>query len=428
LLAATTEAALDRVASWKGLRELDETLTERTRELEEYKRIDAILRDVSDAVIRRSSRTDIEQAVCDRLVADEAYAFAWVGGVPPEESTVEPRTWSGSGEYLDTVTASAGSDEPSARAANTGEVVVIDNVTDHLREAAWARAASDQGYQSALAVPLTYGEATYGVLTVYATEPGAFDDPLPGLFADIGQLVGYGLSVAETKRGILAQEVTELELEIESPDTFLNAVASLTGQQVQYRETTPDADGATRVLFELDDPPVEEVLALESEFIAVDSVTHVQRGDQHTFRASLNGETVAGTLLESGGIPQQVVASGEQTAATVRLPTQESVRAFLERVGETYPETELRSKRDRQQADAHQPMQFALDSELTDRQREVLVTAYESGFFESPRETTGAELADLLGVSQPTVTHHLREAQRRLFEELFDGDTSPDSR
>jgi predicted DNA binding protein len=133
-------------------------------------------------------------------------------------------------------------------------------------------------------------------------------------------------------------------------------------------------------------------------------------------------------LLESGGIPQQVVASGEQTAATVRLPTQESVRAFLERVGETYPETELRSKRDRQQADAHQPMQFALDSELTDRQREVLVTAYESGFFESPRETTGAELADLLGVSQPTVTHHLREAQRRLFEELFDGDTSPDSR
>ena len=425
LLAATTEAALDRVAGQEGIRELNEELNARTRKLEAFDHSNAILRDVADSVVSLSSRRDLEQAVCDRLV-DDGYAFAWIGSVPPDGSVVEPHSWAGDSGYLDAVSASVGSGEPSARAAHTGEVVVVDNITDHLRETAWARTASDQGYQSALAVPLTYGEATYGVLTVYATEPGAFDEQLAEVFADVGRLVGYGLSVAETKQGILAEEMTELELDIETPNTFLNAVAALAETSVQYRETTPDSDGTTRVLFELDDPPVEEILALESEFVAVESLTHLGRGDKHTFRATLNGETVAGTLLESGGIPQRVVASGDRTQAVVRLPQQQSVRRFLKRVKETYPETELRSKRERQQTDAYDPMQFALDTELTGRQREVLVTAYESGFFQSPRETTGAELADLLDVSQPTVTHHLREAQRRLFEELFDGEETPD--
>lgn len=425
LLAATTEAALDRVVGREGIRELDEELTERTRRLEQFDRINDILRDIADSVVSVSSRRDLEQAVCDRLVDDE-FAFAWIGSVPPDETAVEPHTWAGTSNYLDATTATIGSDEPSAHAATSGDVVVIDNITDHLRGSAWARTASEQGYQSALAVPLTYGEATYGVLAVYATEPSAFDELLSGVFADIGRLVGYGLSVTETKQGILAEDVTELELDIATPNTFLNAVAALAESDVKYRETTPDSDGSTRVLFELSDPPVEEILALESEFVAITSLTHLERGDQHTFRATLNSKTVAGTLLKSGGIPQRVVASSDRTQAVVRLPKQQSVRTFLERVQETYPETELRSKRERRQTDAHDPMQFALDTELTDRQREVLVTAYESGFFQSPRETTGAELADLLDVSQPTVTHHLREAQRRLFQELFDRQEPPD--
>jgi PAS domain S-box-containing protein len=424
LLAATTEAALDRVAGREGIRELDEELTERTRKLDAFERVSSLLRDVAASVVSLSSRRDLEQAVCDRLV--DEFAFAWVGSVPPDGTAVEPHTWTGNSEYLDVVSATVGSGEPSARAAERGDVVVVDNVTDHLQESQWARTASHQGYQSALAVPLTYGEATYGVLAVYAAEPGAFDDVLAGTLGDIGRLLGYGLSVVETKQGILADDVAELELDIATPNTFLNTVAGLAGTSVQYRETTSDSDGATRVLFELDDPPVEGILALEAEFVAVESLTHLERGDRHTFRATLNGDTVAGRLLESGGIPQRVVAGGDRTQAVVRLPVQQSVRTFLERVRESYPDTELQSKRERKQTNATDPMQFALDTELTGRQREVLVTAYESGFFESPRETTGAELADLLDVSQPTVTHHLREAQRRVFETLFGGEEPPD--
>ncbi|MEA5410000.1 helix-turn-helix domain-containing protein [Haloarculaceae archaeon H-GB2-1] len=57
---------------------------------------------------------------------------------------------------------------------------------------------------------------------------------------------------------------------------------------------------------------------------------------------------------------------------------------------------------------------------MTERQLEVLETAYYSGYFEEPRDTTGEELADALGVSAPTITGHLRAGQRKLFSLLFD--------
>jgi predicted DNA binding protein len=59
-------------------------------------------------------------------------------------------------------------------------------------------------------------------------------------------------------------------------------------------------------------------------------------------------------------------------------------------------------------------------SRLTDRQEEVMRTAYEAGFFESPRESSGNDVADLLGVSQPTVNRHLRRGERKLLELVFD--------
>jgi PAS domain S-box-containing protein len=426
LLAATTETALDRVAGQESIRERDEALAQQTEKLEQFDQINGILRDIAETLVRSSSRADIEQAVCDRLVTEEEYAFAWIGDLPPDETTVEPRTWTGDGSYLDSVSATVGSGEPAARTATENDVTVVENVTDHLRDSEWAKIAAEYGYQSVLSVPLPYGETNYGVLTVYASDSDAFDESTRTVFADLGKLVGYGLNVAETKQGILAEEVTELELEIGTPGGFLNAGAGLAGAAVQYRETTPDSNGTTRVLFELIDPPVEDILALEDEFVSVESLTHVERNGSHLFRATLNGTTAAGTLLESGGIPQHVEAHADYTRAVVRLPQQLSVREFLARVQKTYPETELRSRHERTQAETHDSIRFTLGSELTDRQREVLVTAYESGFFQSPRQTTGAELADLLDVSQPTVTHHLREAQRRLFAELFDEETDED--
>jgi len=422
LLAATTEAALDRVAGQESIRERDQELEERRQRLERVEGSLSLVRDVNALLRGADTRDEIEEGVCEHLAGRERIAFAWIGRLLPDSDGFQPRAWAGAENgYLDAVSLALDGDEPVVRTAATGTTTTISNVTAHLREANWAREAVDRGYQSVLALPLTYGDTTYGVLAVYATEPDTFAGVVNDVFRELGETLAYGINSVETKYGILAEQVTELELRIDSPGTFLNAVAEVTAQELGYREITPQGDDRTRVLFGLSDQPPSEVLELESEFLAVESLTHVERNGEHLFRATLSGRTVATTLLECGGIPCQVAARGDETRVTVRVPRELDVRVFLDRVRDSYPDTELVSRHGVEHTTgAGGSVRDALEENLTERQREVLVTAYESGFFQSPRKTTGEELAELLDVSQPTVTHHLREAQRRLFTALLD--------
>ena len=55
---------------------------------------------------------------------------------------------------------------------------------------------------------------------------------------------------------------------------------------------------------------------------------------------------------------------------------------------------------------------------LTARQREVLVTAYQMGYFEYPRDANAGEVADELGIRPSTFTEHLNVAQSKILDEL----------
>jgi hypothetical protein len=57
---------------------------------------------------------------------------------------------------------------------------------------------------------------------------------------------------------------------------------------------------------------------------------------------------------------------------------------------------------------------------LTDRQREVVETAYELGYFEYPRGANATEVAEDLGIQPSTFTEHLTAAQGKLLGELLD--------
>lgn len=60
------------------------------------------------------------------------------------------------------------------------------------------------------------------------------------------------------------------------------------------------------------------------------------------------------------------------------------------------------------------PVETATDAVLTDLQEELLVLAYERGYFDSPRDVTMTELGDELGISQQAVASRLRRGIRRI--------------
>ncbi|QLG27411.1 helix-turn-helix domain-containing protein [Halorarum halophilum] len=56
---------------------------------------------------------------------------------------------------------------------------------------------------------------------------------------------------------------------------------------------------------------------------------------------------------------------------------------------------------------------------LTDGQREAMILAYDRGYYNSPRDTTLAEIADDLGISQQALGARLRRGNRRLIEQAL---------
>lgn len=58
---------------------------------------------------------------------------------------------------------------------------------------------------------------------------------------------------------------------------------------------------------------------------------------------------------------------------------------------------------------------------LTDRQREVIATAYEMGYFEHPKGANAQEVAATLDINSATLRGHLAAAQSKLLKEILDG-------
>ncbi|KTG11363.1 bacterio-opsin activator [Haloprofundus marisrubri] len=67
----------------------------------------------------------------------------------------------------------------------------------------------------------------------------------------------------------------------------------------------------------------------------------------------------------------------------------------------------------------YEPGETSLVSSLTTRQRKVVETAVETGYYRSPREASLEEVADAVGITPSTVSEHLRKIESHVFSTLF---------
>lgn len=92
----------------------------------------------------------------------------------------------------------------------------------------------------------------------------------------------------------------------------------------------------------------------------------------------------------------------------------EHIREFKDRFGQVRIEYLVRGRDETDESDL-----VPIDvRRLTDRQREVLETAHEMGYFEYPRGANASEVAAALDIEPSTFTEHLNAAQSKILDEL----------
>ncbi|MFB6150299.1 MAG: bacterio-opsin activator domain-containing protein [Haloarculaceae archaeon] len=418
LLATTAEAELDRLSAGQSLRPAADTGTV-DRPDGAGPALEALL-----AVERRAreavTREELEQGVCEALVDAEGVAFAWIGGLEAEE--LVPRCWAGAGEeYLAAVDHSLAGDtgEPAIAAARSERPTTVDDVAGETHSSAWNREALARGFQSAVSVPLHVEGHLTGVLTVFGSARSAFDDRWEAVLGEAADAVGARAVALEHERALYSDAVIELELELTGGDDPFTRIAREAGGAVTFEGLA--TEDAPRLLVAVEDVDPDRVDAILGETRCVETTSKLAVDEAVLFEISL-GDCLPALLsacIERGAVVRSIVADGGASRLVVELGTGSDVGAFVRALETAYDVTLLSRRNRARPARTRRTFLATLRERLTPRQLEVLRTAYAAGYFEWPRESTGEEVAGLLGITQPTFNRHLRTAERKLFEELF---------
>ena len=168
-------------------------------------RINVVVRRINGALVRASTRDEIDERVCEIISDSEPYRFAWIGEYDEETGTVEPRTSAGTRDgYLDGIEITADDSPtgqgPTGRAVRSGELTVLQNISETPEYEPWRDRALEYGYRSSAAVPLLYDDSLYGVLSVYADTNYAFDEHEQELLSNLGETIAHAYRRIELQR------------------------------------------------------------------------------------------------------------------------------------------------------------------------------------------------------------------------------------
>ncbi|EJN57387.1 bacterio-opsin activator domain-containing protein [Halogranum rubrum] len=423
LLAATAEAALDRVTRESRLRKQDRTLQGQNEQLIALNRINETIREIDQALVQAETREEIDYTVCELLTADDRFRFAWIGTVDPTTDTVEPRAWAGSERgYLDSrsFAVNVSDTEPAGQTAATGNVTIVTNVAAGLRDEPWRKDALARDYLSVLSIPLVYNDLTHGVLTVYAPTQNAFDDTTKAVLSELGETIASALSAIERKNALLTTSITRVEFTVDDSAFILSRLAQDGACTLSYQGGVQQSTEGIYVFVTVEDGSLENVAEAASQLVAIDDVQQIStEGDGGVLRLRLTQPFLALELADHGAILREATADPTSTTLVIEIPNSIDVRTITQLVRETFSTVELRSKQTLDQSIEHDLYSKFLEK-LTERQLEVIQTAYYSGFFESPRESTGEDVAETLGISPPAFYKHARTVQRKLFATIFE--------
>jgi PAS domain S-box-containing protein len=425
ILAATLQAALGHVRGQRELEERESELEAHRERADRLEQLNTVIREIEQATVEESSREAIERAACEQLTTIDRYRTAWIAepnvagdalvtrtSDGDEGGDVEARSIELRGEGV--------GDHPSATAFETGEVEVVRGLATSTAHGEWRKPALRAGYQSLVAVPLSGEGTVHGVLTIAADDPSAFDEDTEQILAELGRSVGHAVSVLERRAALESDTTTELEFEVADERLSVVWLARETGAEVTLERTVRRPEGVFGAFYTVEGADPDRVVDRAAAAPDAETAHAISEEEDACLIEVTTSSWFGTTFTEYGAVVRTARAHDSEGRLVVEAPAAADVRTLVESFRERYPDTELVAQRTRERAvQTLLELQDLLAERLTARQLEALETAYSAGYFDWPRESSGEEIAELLGVTQPTFNKHLRSAERKAFSMLL---------
>jgi len=383
-------------------------------------RVNGLVEDTIEVLVEATTRDELEDGVVEQLAAADPYSFAWVGRPDVATETLSPTSWAGDAAIpAGELSFELGDDGPVASAYRGGQPQVVHDVRE--RSTMCAGSTACEQVVSTIVVPLTYKDTSYGVLAVFADEAGAFDERERVVLEALGRAIANAMNAVERGRILDANEVIELEVAIDDPELLFSRLSRQASCTVTAAGTDYRSDGTLQMYLTAEGVSGEELARIAREDDAVTEATCIADHEDGCLLEVVVEESLVGMLTEYGAVPREVVAEEGQARFTVELPYEAEARELYDLIEDQYAAADLVGYHEHERpVETRQEFRAELADRFTDRQETALRTAFLGGFFEWPRQIDGNELAEAMDISRPTYHQHLRAAQQKVLEELFD--------
>lgn len=188
-----------------------------------------LLRETNRIIVSANSEGTLYDEIC-QIVVKHGYRMVWIGNLETDESkSIKPIASAGFTDgYLDQIKVSWADNEygrgPTGTSAREGKVVINQNFLTNPKMLPWRESAIQHGYQSSIGLPLkTDAGVVFAVLTIYATEPDAFDEEETEKLEELAQSVSFSheaLLERQKRFDVLEKSVAALAATVESRDPY----------------------------------------------------------------------------------------------------------------------------------------------------------------------------------------------------------------
>lgn len=423
MLAVNIRTAIARAERNRLIKDHEHELRQQRDQLETLNRINTLVQIIEKRLTEATTRTELEETICEHLAGSNLYTSAWTGDTEISGDRITTRVGAGIADgdlnAIAEMPLSSVENGTVKQAIESKEVQVvrqyrlIGNETDD----------EPREVKATAAIPLIHGERAYGVLVVHSANKDAFSEKAISGFESLGMMTGFAINAIKNRDILLSDSIVELEFEVADPHVFYVQVTNELDCTCRFDRSIPLEGGKVMHYHTIEGANLTDVIELIEEFDHIEKAKPIVEYENSFVLQTITSESTVQIALQVGATIRSAVANKGTAQLVVEAPQSADVREIVEQFERAFSRLELVSKRERERSiRTADEFRETVVTELTEKQQAAIESAYFSGYYDWPRKITAEELAESMDISSATLHQHLRRGVRSLLSGFLEDD------